>query len=91
MSIKVERCKIYIYTQNIRLFLGAFQQCEKCLATASCLSVRIEQSDFRWTDFHEIFYRIIVRESVENFNLHYNLKRISDTVHERTCFSMISL
>jgi len=34
------------------------------LLAASCLSVRVEKLGFHWTDFHEILYLRIFRESV---------------------------
>jgi len=33
------------------------------------LSVRIEQLDFRWTDFYEILYLSIFRKHVEKMNI----------------------
>jgi hypothetical protein len=39
---------------HIAEVLGALKNCEKLLLALSCLSVRMEELGFNWTDFHEI-------------------------------------
>ena len=37
-----------------KYFRALSQNCEKRLTASPCLSVRMEQLDYNWTDFHEI-------------------------------------
>ena len=53
-------------------FLGAFEKFRKATIISvmftylsSCLSVHMEQLDFHWTGFHEIWYLSIFRKSVK--------------------------
>ena len=39
-------------------------------------SVRMQQLSFHWTDFHEVLYLSIIRQSVEKFQVSLNLRRI---------------
>jgi hypothetical protein len=36
------------------LFLGAFAKLPLSFVMSACLSVRMEQLSFGWTDFHEV-------------------------------------
>jgi hypothetical protein len=65
------------------LFLGAFAKLREGLLASSCLSaclpaclsvcvrpsVRMEQLDSHWTDFHEIWYLNIFRKSVDKIQI----------------------
>jgi hypothetical protein len=68
--------KMYWFLYNFGLkhcicfsLLVPSQNREKQLLTWSCLSVRIEQLGFHWTDFHKIWYANIFRKSVEKFQV----------------------
>jgi len=56
------------------LFLGRFAKIEKsdCYFRHVCLSVRVQQLGYHWTDFHEILY-MIFRKSIEKiqFSVRY--------------------
>jgi hypothetical protein len=45
-------------------------------------SVRMQQLSSHWTDFHEILYLSIIRQSVEKFQVSLNLTRITGALHE---------
>ena len=48
-----------------------------------CLSVRIYQRvDTHWTDFREILYRLILRKSVEKFQIWLKRTKLTDTSNE---------
>jgi hypothetical protein len=53
------------------------------------LSVRMEQLASHRTDFHEIWYLSIFRKFVKKCPLHFNLTRITGTLHEDLCTFMI--
>jgi hypothetical protein len=58
-----------------------------CLSV--CLSVRMEQLGSHWTDFHDTWFVSIFRNYVEKFKIHYNLTRITGTLHEDLCTFLI--
>ena len=47
-------CSISVVRNSLLVFLGAFAKLQKRLLASSCLSVRMEQPGFHWTDFYEI-------------------------------------
>jgi hypothetical protein len=57
------------------IFKARSHNCEKWLLASSCAcvcpSVRMQQFGFRWTDFCEISYLIIFRNSVEKIHVSF--------------------
>ena len=45
-------------------FYARWQNCEKRLLASSCLSVRMEQLGYHWTDFHETWYSRVFFENL---------------------------
>jgi len=60
---------VYVYSQNNRFWvLGAFAKLCKVIIsffTSACPPARMEQLGSHWTDFYEILYLSIFRNSVE--------------------------
>ena len=55
-------------------------------------SVRMKKLGSHLTDFREIWYLSIFRKSIEKIQVHYNLTKIMDTLHEaQYTFVIISL
>ena len=57
------------------LFLGAFEKLRKVTISfvmSVRLSVSMEQLEFHWTDFHEIFYLCIFRKFVAKIQVSLN-------------------
>ena len=50
-------------------FYASSQNCDTRLLASSCLSVRMQQLDSHWTDFHEIWYLGISWKSVEKIQV----------------------
>jgi hypothetical protein len=48
----------------------------------SCLSVRMEELGFNWTDFHEIWYLNIFRKSLEKIQVSLKSGSNNGTLHE---------
>ena len=55
--------------QNWLRFQTRSQNCEKRLLASSCLSDRMKQPGFRWTDCHEIWYFNTFRNHVEKIQV----------------------
>jgi hypothetical protein len=53
------------------------------------MSVRMEQLSSQWTDFYEIWYLSIFRQSCENIHFFQNPTRIMGTSHVDLCTFMI--
>jgi hypothetical protein len=53
-------------------------------------SVRIEQIDPHWTDFHKIWYLNIFRNLSRKFKVHYNLTTIMVTLHEADRYTFVT-
>ena len=82
---------VICYFFNISVFRCFSQNFEK--ATISFvmsirLSVRMEQIETHWKDFHEIWYLRIFRKTVEKINFHLNLTGINGTFHGYLCTFM---
>jgi hypothetical protein len=51
----------------------------------------MEQLCSHWTDFHEIWYLGIFRKSIEKFEVHYYMTRVTDSLHaDKYTFWIIS-
>jgi hypothetical protein len=64
-----------------------YSLCHVCLSVYS--SVCTEQLSSHWTDFHEIWYWVFLKNLCRKFRLYWNLTRIMDTLHEDLCAFMI--
>jgi hypothetical protein len=53
------------------------------------LPIHMENFSSHWTDFHEILYSSMLRKYVEECKFRYNLTRITCTLHEDPCTSVI--
>ena len=81
-------------TYSALFFLARSQNLETRLLVSSCLSVcpsvPIDQLVYHWTDFHEIWYLSIFRQSVKkNVAFRRNLTRITNNLHEELCTLMV--
>ena len=69
---KTYHINIHSYTITFVCFLGAFTKFRKRPLISPCLSVRMEQLDSHWADFHEIWYLSICRTSGEKIRVSLN-------------------
>jgi hypothetical protein len=64
-----------------------------CYIRHVCLSVlpsvHMKQLGSHWTDFHEIWYLSTFQKSVEEFQVSWNLTRITGTLRDDVCTFMI--
>jgi hypothetical protein len=76
IGLREKKERLFPYTALTKWFLGVFAKMRK--ATISFVMstrpsgrpyVRMEQLDSHWTDFHEIWYLSIFRESVEKIKI----------------------
>ena len=73
---------MFSHCQSSKSILVGFTNCEKRLLASSCLSVRPfagKQLDSHWTDFHELWYLIIFRNTVGNIQV--SLKSYKNNGH----------
>jgi hypothetical protein len=64
-------------------FYARSQNCQKRLLTSSCMSVRMEQLDCFWTDFHEIWY-LRVWHLTRKFKSHYKMWQKVELLYMKT-------
>jgi len=56
-----------------------------------CLSVRMEQLDSHWTEFHEFFYLSIFRKSVQEIHLPLKYDKSNGYFIERPMYSFVHI
>jgi hypothetical protein len=84
----------FTHTNRTSLLSGSSQDCEKRLLVSSCLSVRPHGTSGLPVDgfsLNLIFEHFFFRNMARKFKFHYNLTKITGTLHEDPCtFTIIS-
>ena len=74
---------------RLQIILGRTQRCRNWLLASSCLSV-CPQATTRFPLLSWNFVRVFFETLSRNFKFHYNMRRITATLHEDLCTLLIS-